>query len=90
MCITDLSLYKYYFISGKISKGFTVSTGTIISDLTFHPAPLEEGYDLFLTSQDKDSVLVVNLASGKVETISGMLATVPLHSILLYSHFKFL
>ena len=57
--------------SGKAEHMFDEYTSLHISDVTFFPAERGRGYDLYASSTNKNEVLYINLASGKVEMIEG-------------------
>lgn len=50
---------------------FDEYTSLHISDVTFFPSERGRGYDLYASSTNKNEVLYINLASGKVEMIEG-------------------
>ncbi|XP_012285083.1 follistatin-related protein 5, partial [Orussus abietinus] len=51
---------------------FDVKTTLNISDMTFYPSQTTHGYDLYASSIDKEDILFLNLATGKVEMITGV------------------
>lgn len=51
---------------------FDVKTTLQISDVTFFPSHTTHSYDLYASSANKEDILFVNLADGKVEMITGI------------------
>ncbi|GAB6019625.1 hypothetical protein CHUAL_001187 [Chamberlinius hualienensis] len=51
---------------------FDVKTTLNVSDITFYPSKTSHSYDLYASSNNKEDILFVNLANGKVEMITGV------------------
>ncbi|CAB0037197.1 unnamed protein product [Trichogramma brassicae] len=61
-----------------LNFAFDVKTTLNISDITFYPSQTTHGYDLYASSMDnKEDILFLNLASGKVEMITGVGKAMP-------------
>ncbi|XP_023245992.1 follistatin-related protein 5-like isoform X2 [Copidosoma floridanum] len=61
-----------------LNFAFDVKTTLNISDITFYPSQTAHGYDLYASSMDnKEDILFLNLASGKVEMITGVGKAMP-------------
>ncbi|XP_008555212.1 follistatin-related protein 5 [Microplitis demolitor] len=58
---------------------FDVKTTLNISDITFYPSQTTHGYDLYASSTDKEDILFLNLATGKVEMITGVGKAMPMN-----------
>ncbi|XP_015590184.1 follistatin-related protein 5 isoform X2 [Cephus cinctus] len=56
---------------------FDVKTTLNISDIAFYPSQTTHGYDLYASSIDKEDILFLNLATGKVEMITGVGKAMP-------------
>ncbi|XP_015522448.1 follistatin-related protein 5 isoform X1 [Neodiprion lecontei] len=56
---------------------FDVKTSLNISDITFYPSQTTHGCDLYASSTDKEDILFLNLATGKVEMITGVGKAMP-------------
>ncbi|XP_031783658.1 follistatin-related protein 5 isoform X2 [Nasonia vitripennis] len=64
-----------------LNFAFDVKTTLNISDITFYPSQTTHGYDLYASSMDnKEDILFLNLASGKVEMITGVGKAMPASS----------
>lgn len=57
--------------AGKLQHVFEEYTSFHVSDLTFFPSERGHSYDFFATSADRNDLLYINLASGKIEMIEG-------------------
>ncbi|XP_076361506.1 follistatin-related protein 5-like [Tachypleus tridentatus] len=51
---------------------FDVKTTLQISDITYFPSPTTQSYDLYASSSNKEDILFVDLANGKVEMVTGI------------------
>ncbi|XP_076327229.1 follistatin-related protein 5-like isoform X1 [Tachypleus tridentatus] len=51
---------------------FDVKTTLHISDITYFPSRTTQSYDLYASSSNKEDILFVDLANGKVEMITGI------------------
>ncbi len=60
-----------FCILGHLEKLYDEYTNLHISDVTFFPSERGRSYDFFASSVNKNDVLYMNLASGKVEMIEG-------------------
>uniref|UniRef100_T1IVU0 Follistatin-related protein 5 n=1 Tax=Strigamia maritima TaxID=126957 RepID=T1IVU0_STRMM len=60
-----------------VTFSFDVKTTLNLSDFTFYPSKTTHSYDIYATSVDKEDILFVNLADGKVEMITGVGKALP-------------
>ncbi|XP_022249365.1 follistatin-related protein 5-like [Limulus polyphemus] len=51
---------------------FDVKTTLQISDIAYFPSPTTQSYDLYASSSNKEDILFVDLANGKVEMVTGI------------------
>ena len=58
-------------ITGSVEKLYNEFSNMDIAGVTFFPAERGRSYDFYASSKNKNSVLYMNLASGKVEMIEG-------------------
>ena len=58
---------------GTVTKAFDEYTNLHIAGVTFFPSERGRSYDFYASSVNKNDVLYMNLASGKVELIEGKL-----------------
>lgn len=56
---------------GFLETTYDVTVSASISDVAFMAAMFHRGYDLVMTSSDDDDVIIMNLATGKVEKLKG-------------------
>lgn len=61
----------FYSSTGKIEKLYDEYTNLHVSDITFFPSDRGHSYDFYASSTNRNEVLYMNLASGKVEMIEG-------------------
>ena len=67
-------LYADMTVAGKLEHLFDEYTNIHVSDVAFFPSERGRSYDFYASSVDKNDVLYINLASGKVEMIEGDVA----------------
>ncbi|XP_012252708.2 follistatin-related protein 5-like isoform X2 [Athalia rosae] len=64
-------------LPSSLKFAFDVKTSLNISDITFYPSQTTHGCDLYASSTDKEDILFLNLATGKVEMITGVGKAMP-------------
>lgn len=57
---------------GKFGYSFTVTTDSVIDDISFFHSSRKSGYDTYLTSAKRNDVIYVNLETGKMEVIKNV------------------
>lgn len=60
-------------LPGVLKKEYSVSTGSPISEVAFHPSDTHKGYNLYLSSRTKGVVYFMDLATGKLMNVEGKL-----------------
>ncbi|CAH1795561.1 unnamed protein product [Owenia fusiformis] len=57
---------------GNLKHSFDEYTGVHVSDVAFFPSDSGKSYDFYASSTDKNDVMYINLATGRVELIEGV------------------
>lgn len=69
---TSVTIIAQEITEYGVTFSFDVKTTLNISEFTFYPSKTTHSYDIYATSVDKEDILFVNLADGKVEMITGV------------------